>query len=976
LLLLLLVIITTCYYYYLLLLLLLLLAKELGIGVEHQRKKKLYADDEEDELELDKYADAEEDVEEAKKILTCMESLRPKLRKLLGLKSEEEQEKPEDYWRNPVYHPWLKYLFPLKVYMWIARGCDSLVMKGESFNLFIICTIIAAGILVGVQTYDGMDSNPTVDTVDFVILGIFCFECIVKVLKEGLAPTLYFRGKEWKWNCFDFSIVFLSFPQISSLLGGGGISLLRLVRLSRLGKLIRKIPQLSMIVTGLIGGLSSIVYIMALLILVFYLYGVVGYYLFYLNDPFHFGSVPMAMITLFRIATLCNWGDIMYVNILGCDRYADMYVGDEERTPHNRHLWCKNPDHNYFLGAVYFITFVILAAFVMLSLFIGAVTTSMNESMEEAIKLQDLKKKEHAKEANLRKIELVKQMNKEEELTKAMANPDSPEAESLKTQLASMSMKDNNNNNENDIDKTNISARLRSFPVIGDSLRAYDMYKRKELKSIQHEAKIFKSKMSYLLKIGMGEIIIDAETMEREQEEREMNELGPRAWLYLKFSRLCRSIVYSSRYQNLVTLAILVASVNVGATTDIRVQNNPVLLENFNQSDTGVLIIFSLEIIFKIIGEGFSPFSFFNDNWNKFDFIIVLGSILPSTGGLLPILRLLRLLRVLKLIKFLPQLVVIINALLMGLSSISYVGLILLLFIYVYAIIGMILFQASDPFHFGTLHMTMICLFRAATLDDWNNWMYTLQFGCARFPSIYDAYPDQCVKQVVVGPIAVLYFLVFIIIGGQVLLNLFIGVIATSMDQAREAQKEESDLDRELKKISKELSLTPERVDAFFQVFRMLDLDDGGKIEEAEIKTGLEAIESTLSEEDILTILDEVDSEREGIDVVGFIRFMSVTPSFKRLKVVSKQMQMWNNNNNKEKKKKNWFERKAEYVYGKLLGAAARQAQAESEAALVIQQLWRSRKAKREAAAEIERRKEWRRKQKMKEMASIEAKHD
>jgi hypothetical protein len=63
-------------------------------------------------------------------------------------------------------------------------------------------------------------------------------------------------------------------------------------------------------------------------------------------------------------------------------------------------------------------------------------------------------------------------------------------------------------------------------------------------------------------------------------------------------------------------------------------------------------------------------------------------------------------------------------------------------------------------------------------------------------------------------------------------------------------------------------------------------------------------------------------------------------------------------------------------LYGKLLGAAARQAQAESEAALVIQQLWRARKAKREAAAEIERRKEWRRKQKMKEMASIESKHD
>jgi len=949
------------------------LTKELGIGVEHKQKKKLYADedDEEDEiLEIDKYADDGKDEEEAKKILTCMEKVGPKIRKLLGLKSKEEEEKPEDYWINLTYHPWLKYLYPLRFYLWISTKCHYIVTKDETFNLFIILTIIVAGVLVGIQTYDGMDTNPIVDIIDFVILGIFCFECIIKIIMEGLAPTRYFRGKEWKWNCFDFGIVFLSFPQISFLLGGSGIALLRLVRLSRLGKLIRKIPQLSMIVTGLIGGLSSIVYIMALLVLVFYLYGIVGFYLFALNDPFHFGSIPSAMISLFRIATLCNWGDIMFVNILGCNVFNDMYIGDEERTPHNRLLWCKNPDHSYVLGAIYFITFIVIAAFVMLSLFIGAVTTSMNESMEEVKRVTDAKKKALAQEANLKKIALVQEMKKKEELEKTIeslkkVDPDSPEAESLKTRLKSLSVK-STETGDIEVEDGYMATKLRNLPVIGDSLKAYDMYKKKEAKSIQHEANIYKSKMCYLLKIGMGEIVIDKEGMEREQEEREMNELGPRAWLYLKFSRLCKDIVYSQRFQNLVTLAILVASVNVGATTDRRVQNNPTLLNNFNKSDTGVLIIFSLEIVLKLIGEGFSPLSYFNDNWNKFDFIIVVGSLLPSTGGLLPILRLLRLLRVLKLIKFLPQLVIIINALLMGLSSITYVGLILFLFLYVYGIIGMILFQAGDPFHFGTLHMAMISLFRAATLDSWNDWMYTLQYGCARFPDVYNVYPEMCVKQVGMGPIAVVYFLIFIVIGGQVLLNLFIGVIATSMDQAREAQKNESDLEREVKKISKELSLTAERVDAFAQVFKMLDLDDGGKIEEAEIKIGLEAIDSPLTEEDILTILDEVDSEREGINVVGFIRFMSVTPSFTRLKAVGKQMQIWQ----KKEKKKSYFEKAYEYMYGKLLGAAARQAQAESEAALVIQNIWRTRKAKREAAAEIERRKEWRRKQKLKELNS------
>jgi hypothetical protein len=36
--------------------------------------------------------------------------------------------------------------------------------------------------------------------------------------------------------------------------------------------------------------------------------------LFKANDRFHFGSVPLAMVTLFRVATLEGWSDVMSVN--------------------------------------------------------------------------------------------------------------------------------------------------------------------------------------------------------------------------------------------------------------------------------------------------------------------------------------------------------------------------------------------------------------------------------------------------------------------------------------------------------------------------------------------------------------------------------------------------------------------------------------------------------------------------------------
>merc|ERR1719502_1149805 len=106
---------------------------------------------------------------------------------------------------------------------------------------------------------------------------------------------------------------------------GGSVKLLRLLRLMRVIKLVRKVPQLQMIVMGLIGGFKSIGYIMLLLFLVFYLFAIIGIYAFKGNDPWHFGSLPVAMNTLFRMSTLEDWTDVMYTNIYGCASFASIY---------------------------------------------------------------------------------------------------------------------------------------------------------------------------------------------------------------------------------------------------------------------------------------------------------------------------------------------------------------------------------------------------------------------------------------------------------------------------------------------------------------------------------------------------------------------------------------------------------------------------------------------------------------------------
>ena len=178
--------------------------------------------------------------------------------------------------------------------------------------------IMVAGVLVGMQTYGAFDEKaPDFDTgnmwivhLDNFILYVFTVECYMKIHMEGTAPWRFLTGDEWRWNAFDFVVVVLCYPFAASLTGGNA-AVLRLMRLARLMKLLKKIPQLQMIVMGLAGGLSSIVYIVILLLLVFYLYAIVGVMYFSTNDPWHFGTLHVAMVTLFRAATLEDWTEIM-----------------------------------------------------------------------------------------------------------------------------------------------------------------------------------------------------------------------------------------------------------------------------------------------------------------------------------------------------------------------------------------------------------------------------------------------------------------------------------------------------------------------------------------------------------------------------------------------------------------------------------------------------------------------------------------
>lgn len=555
-----------------------------------------------------------------------------------------------------------------------------------------------------------------------VILAIFVLEVVLKMLSEGLRPWMYFANEEYLWNWFDFWIVVLCMPGWDAILGGdsGPVALLRLMRLMRVAKIIKKIPQLQMIIMGLVGGLRSIVYILVLLLLVFYLFAIVGIYAFRDNDPFHFGDIFVAHLTLFRCSTLEDWTDVMYINMYGCDPEgpkdwgpgymydSGIYTTDPAKAnPNGLPVLCDKPNPQMFASFLYFFIFTCVSALVMLSLFIGAVTMSMTESMEE---MKNLAKEEERKEQLLKAREkaererLAAESREKGELTRRDTSPS--------------------------LDKEEQEALDQLKLVL---LSAWDGLDLMSLLSQNNEGKADDIDNQYLR-------------------------------MYYVLTNQCAQLTESSQFENFITGVILVAGLMVGIGTA-----RPIEIVDYDEClkagtfdctlplvlfliDTVVLAIFTFEVVVKMIAVSWEsgtivlPVRYFWQrsqpmNWNIFDFVIVVGSFLPmgDAQSIVTMLRLLRLLRVLKLVKSLPELQVIVVALMDGVKSIMYIGLILVLFFYVFAIVAILIFRKNDPWHFQSLHLAMVTLFRASTMEDWTDIMYINIYGCLNYGYDIDA---------------------------------------------------------------------------------------------------------------------------------------------------------------------------------------------------------------------------------------------
>lgn len=215
--------------------------------------------------------------------------------------------------------------------------------------------------------------------------------------------------------------------------------------------------------------------------------------------------------------------------------------------------------------------------------------------------------------------------------------------------------------------------------------------------------------------------------------------------------------VESTLIQRLIVGVILVNAVILGLETSPTAMGvaGPWLLA----ADKLCLAIFLAELVIKLLAyRGL----FWRSGWNIFDFIVVAVALAPGSGPW-AVLRALRVLRVLRLLTVIPSLRRVVAAFLHAIPGLSGVMAVMLIFFYVAAVLTTKLFGATHPEWFGHIGASLFTLFQIMTLESWS-------MGVVR--PVLETYPW-----------AWAFFVPFIVIATFTILNLFIGIIVSTMQE-------------------------------------------------------------------------------------------------------------------------------------------------------------------------------------------------
>ena len=279
----------------------------------------------------------------------------------------------------------------------------------------------------------------------------------------------------------------------------------------------------------------------------------------------------------------------------------------------------------------------------------------------------------------------------------------------------------------------------------------------------------------------------------------------------------CKRIADSGLFQGFILGVIVLNAVTLGLQTYDLSEGLAKLLTTLDDIFLGIFVV---ELIIRITAFGSRPQDFFQDGWNVFDFVVISLAFVPGIRENATLLRIVRLLRVVRVVTVLPDLRVLVRALVRSIPPILSLAVLTLMLMYVYGMVGWILFHEQDPENWGDIGQALLSTFTMLTLE---NWPALLEAGTAIHPQSW------------------IFFVSYVLLASFLVINILIAIIINSVEQVHQVEREEERAERlerfehgdgDFISVSERLTAMRDAIDEL-----ELDLQSGGEVDPAKAST-------------------------------------------------------------------------------------------------------------------------------------------
>ena len=228
------------------------------------------------------------------------------------------------------------------------------IRNSKFFNTLVISVILASALYAGDSSYDiPSDYIYLLEFFDYGITIFFTIEILIRIVAEKSLVKFFKDG----WNVFDFIIVTISLVPVG---GTESVFVARLLRIIRILRIVTVVPAFRHIIEALIKTIPRVGFIALLMFIFIYIWGAIGTLIFGELEADRWGNIGVAMLTLMQVATYDDWGAIMG-DVIGV----------------------------YPMSWIYFVSFIIINAVVLLNMVIGVIVDVMTIEAKQTLLASD-----------------------------------------------------------------------------------------------------------------------------------------------------------------------------------------------------------------------------------------------------------------------------------------------------------------------------------------------------------------------------------------------------------------------------------------------------------------------------------------------------------------------------------------------------------------------------------------------------------